>query len=177
MADEIDLGTALDTIVATIAGEFQAFKTVASEDQAPRDLPVPAILLQLSELEPEAEKDPHTGQFPCLVHVEARLIMGNRTPRVRRDSIKAAGALAAFVHNNRLGVKWGAAEVLAVEPDEFAPQADNFNIWRLEWVHFACVGSSYFIDSGVTPTQVLASWAPDIGSDNEADYKDVRNDV
>ena len=33
MADPIDLGAALDTVVATFAQEFNSFKTVAVEDE------------------------------------------------------------------------------------------------------------------------------------------------
>lgn len=170
MSEPIDLGDALETIVETLKGEFGTFKTVAAEDENRKKLSVPAIIVQLSELEPDPDKDAHTGQFPCIVRVEARIVMGHRTPKVRREVIKAAGAVAAFVHNSRLGVAWGAAKVLAVEPDEFAPQADQFDIWRVEWAHSADIGTSYFIDDGVTPTELLTSWAPEIGPEHEGDY-------
>lgn len=170
MADPIDLVAALDTVIDTLAAEFTTFKTVAAEDEDRKKLAVPAIIVQMSELEPDPDKDPHTGQFPCLVRLEARIVMGHRTPKVRREVVKAAGAVAAFVHSNRLGVAWGAATVIAVDPDEFAPQADSFDIWRVEWVHAADIGASYFVDEGVTPSQVLTSWSPDIGPANEGDY-------
>jgi len=170
MADPIDLGAALDTVVATLAAEFDTFKNVAAEDESRDKLEVPAIILQMPELEPDPDKDAHTGQFPCLVHLEARIVMGHRTPKVRREIVKAAGALAAFIHSNRLGVTWGGAKILAVEPDEFAPQADSFDIWRVEWVHSADVGNSYFVDEGVTPSQVLTFWSPDIGANHEGAY-------
>ncbi|WP_300067721.1 hypothetical protein [uncultured Ruegeria sp.] len=171
MANSIDLGQALDTVVAELAAKFPAFKTVATEDKNRDRLEVPAILVQISELEPLPDADPLTGQFPCLVRFEARVIMGHRTPKVRREVLKASGALATFIHSNRLGVLWGAATVLSVEPDEFAPKADQFDIWMVEWAHETCFGESYFVDEGVTPTEVLTSWAPDIGTDNEGKYK------
>ncbi len=170
MSDPIDLGAALDKIVETLGAEFNTFKTVAAEDENRKKLEVPAIIVQLSELEPDPDQDAHTGQFPCMVRVEARIVMGHRTPKVRREVIKAAGAIAAFVHNSRLGVAWGAAKVLAVEPDEFAPQADKFDIWRIEWAHSADIGASYFVDDGATPTEILTSWSPDIGPAHEGDY-------
>jgi len=170
MAEALDLGAALDTVVATLAAAFPTFKTVAAEDESRKTLEVPAIVVQMSELEPDPDKDSHTGQFPCLVRIEARIILGYRTPNVRREVIKAAGALAAAVHNERLGVAWGAAVVLAVEPDDFAPQADQFDIWRVEWAHAADIGPSFFIDDGLTPTQLLTSWSPDIGPAHEDDY-------
>ena len=177
MAEALDLGAALDTVVATLAAAFPTFKTVAAEDETRKTLEVPAIIVQMSELEPDPDKDPHTGQFPCLVRIEARIVLGYRTPKVRREVLKAAGALAAAVHSNRLGVAWGAAAVLAVEPDEFAPQADQYDVWRVEWAHAADIGPSFFIDDGVTPTQLLTSWSPDIGPAHEQDYVSEGGDV
>lgn len=171
MTDEIDLGAGLDAIVGALAEQFPAFKTVAAEDESRQKLQVPALLVQLSELEPAPDKDPHTGQFPCHLRVEARIVMGHRTPQVRREVIKAAGAIAAFVHSNRFGVTWGEAVILSVEPDEFSPKADSFDIWRIEWSHHVDLGPSYFVDEGVTPSQVLTSWSPEIGPPHEAKYK------
>ncbi len=173
MPDAIDLGAALDTVVANIAAKFDTFKTIAAEDEKRDRIELPAILVQVSELEPLPDNDPHTGQFPCLVRFEARVIMGQRSPTVRREVLMAAGALATHVHNNRLDVAWGAATLLSVEPDEFAPKADKFDIWLVEWVHQTCIGDSYYVDDGITPTQVLTSWAPDVGAGNAGEYEEL----
>lgn len=166
----IDLGASLDTVVAVLAAEFDTFKTVVAEDQVPDELPVPALVLQITDLEPDLDSDASTGQFPCLVHIECHVIMGHRTPAVRRAVAQAAGAVAAFVHNERLEVPWGPAQLIAVEPDEFAPQADRMDLWRLEWVHKADLGDSDIPTDGVTPTTVLWSHVPDVGPDHEGDY-------
>lgn len=171
MPDAIDLGWALDAVVAELATKFATFKTVAAEDEERRKLEVPAMLVQISELEPLPGGDPHTGQFPCLVRFEARIVMGHRKPKVRREVLKAAGALATYVHNSRLGVAWGAATVLSVEPDEFAPNADQFEIWQVEWVHEACIGDSYFVDESTTPSELLTAFAPSVGAAHEHAYK------
>jgi len=170
MTDPIDLGTALDTVVERLAVQFPTFKTVVAEDEQGADLPVPAIIVQFSEIEPNPDADAQTGQLPCLLHVEARVIMGHRTPKVRREVIKAAGAIGVYVHSNRLGIPWGAAIVLAIEPDEFAPAVDTFDIWRIEWVHSLDLGDSYFVDDAVTPTEVFSAFSPDTGAANESGY-------
>lgn len=175
MADAIDLGDALDEIIAALALQFPTFKTVAAEDESRKVLETPAIILQLSDLEPDPDREPHTGQFPVLARFEARVVLGHRTPQVRREVVKAAGAIATFVHNNRFGIAWGAAEVGAVEPDEFSPIVDAFDIWRIEWVHSTLLGDSYFVDDGVTPTQVLSSFDPRIGVPNENEYVAASN--
>ena len=170
MPDPVDLSHAFDTVIAALAQQFPTFRTVAAEDEDRQSLPVPAILVQISEIEPEPDNDVHTGQFPCMVRFEARVILGHRTPRVRREVIAAAGALAAFVHNNRLGMAWGAATVVSVAPDEFAPMANQFDVWAVEWMHETHLGENYFADDGITPTELLTSWSPDTGPDHESEY-------
>lgn len=170
MSDLVKLETAIDKIKDAIKAEFPDFDVQASEDVGRGKLKTPSILLQLTELEPNPEADCENGQFPCFVHVEASVILGANIAKVRRETLKASGALAAFVHDNRLGVPWGTAKLIAVEPDEFSPNATEASIWRLEWVHEANVGPAYDFDSGVTPSIVLTSWSPDIGSENEGAY-------
>ncbi|MEY8099041.1 hypothetical protein AB9F29_16690 [Falsihalocynthiibacter sp. S25ZX9] len=170
MTDAIDLGDALDIVVASLAAQFPTFKTVAAEDESRSELKVPALIVQMSEIEPSPDTDVHTGQLPCFVRFEARIVLGNRTAKVRREVVKAAGAIATFIHSNRLGVEWGPAVIGAIEPDEFSPIANKFDVWRIEWVHEANLGDSYFVDDGVTPTELLISFAPEIGPDHEGDY-------
>lgn len=177
MSDPIDVGDALDSVVTAFQAKFTDFATVAAEDQSRTELAVPAIIIQLTDFEPMLDRDPHTGQFPCHVRLEARIVLGHRTAKVRREVARAAASVAAFVHSNRFGERWGAAQILAVEPDEFAPQAEQFDIWRVEWAHRADLGESYFLDGGTIPTQILTSWAPEIGPPNEDQYVPEVTDV
>ena len=175
MSDGIILGDALDNVVLAIGAAFPAAKSVVAEDESLTDLPVPAIVVQISELEPDPGSDAHDGRFPCNVRIEARVIIGHRTPKARREVAQFAGALAAFVHSNRFGVVWNAATILAVEPDEFAPMADKFDVWRVEWVHGAHVGPEVDLDDFVA-TKVLVSGAPSIGPENEPTYVELSAD-
>jgi hypothetical protein len=171
MSAEIDLGEALDAIVAALAAKFPTFKTVAAEDESRVELEIPALIVQLNGLEPEPERDPHTGQLAVRVRVEARVVMGHRTEQVRREGIKAAAAVAVFANQNRFGIAWGAAEVIGVDPDDFAPSADKLDIWLVEWGHLADLGSSFFVNEGVTPSEVFTGWGPNVGPDNLAAYQ------
>jgi len=171
----VDLTRAWDQVIATIAAQFPGFNVEAGEDADRERLVIPAILVDLVELEPEPDQDPETGELPVLVHFEARVILGFRTVKVRRAVASAAGALAAFLHDNRLGVKWGAGVVLSCAPDEFAPQAEKVDVWSVEWVHRAHIGDAIELEEGDLPTEVYLSWAPEIGTDHEDDYQEVTN--
>jgi hypothetical protein len=167
---QIDVETALDAIVSGIKAQFPEFRSVIAEDEPSDALSVPAVLVQLSEIEPEPDSDPMTGQLACVFRIEARIVMGALSPSARLAAATAAGRLAAFVPENRLGALWDGALVLAVEPDEFAPGADQFVIWRVEWAHAGRLGDSNVPIETSTPEQRLVAQAPDIGSGNAADY-------
>jgi hypothetical protein len=167
---QIDVEAALDAIVSAIKAQFPEFRSVIAEDEPSDALTVPAVLVQLSEIEPEPDSDAMTGQLACVFRIEARIVMGALSPSARIAAATAAGRLAAFVHQNRLGSMWDGAIVLAVEPDEFAPGADQFVIWRVEWAHAGRLGDSNVPAGDDTPVQILVSHAPLIGPGNEEYY-------
>jgi len=176
MENTLDLSTATDTMVETLKVAFPAFKTIMAEDERTDKIDVPALLVQITELEPDPDRDNSTGEWPCLVHVEARVVYGYRTAKVRREVARAAGAVAAFAHNDRLGVKWGPGVVIACNPDDFSPQANQFDVWLIEWVHQADIGPRFTVEEGVVPAQVLSGWSPKIGDGNDSEYLEVAGD-
>ncbi|EWS78789.1 hypothetical protein LPH50_09525 [Xylella taiwanensis] len=64
-----------------IAAQFPDLATVAfylgDEDHR---LPLPACLLELTDIEPAPENDAGTGQFPVLLRFQARFVPGHRDP-------------------------------------------------------------------------------------------------
>ena len=100
----VDVSTAWDQVVAEIAEQFPDFDVQAGEDADRERLKLPAILVDLTELEPEPEGDATTGEWPCRVHFRAQVIYSFRQEKRRRTLARAGGALAAFVHANRFGV-------------------------------------------------------------------------
>jgi hypothetical protein len=171
--NDLDLAAALAGIVSKLSEAFPDVNVCEAEGVEPDELPVPALICQISEIEPDPDREPLTGQFPCMVRVQARIVLGHRTPTVRMQTLKLAGAVAAIVHNDRFGSEWGGAKVFAVEPDEFAPEANRFDVWLVEWSHAARLGAGFALPAEFQPTEVLVSNAPRIGLGNEAEYVEV----
>lgn len=187
---EIDLGELHQAIENAIRAQFPDLKLVAfyREDDERAELrrdDLPACLLELSEMEPTPEVDPGTEQLAVSARFEARLIIGFRTPRAKLEIRKLAAALAVFLrlkrwpHPTEPGktVPTGPAEVVAIMPDEFSPELDRYEVWRVEWTQTLHLGTSVWKDDGVTPGTPLYSWSPQIGHGHEGDYKDVVPDV
>lgn len=175
MAD-IDPEVNIDTLHAAIAdgikAQFPDFLTVEFyRDDESEFIPTPACLLAMTEAEPLPGADAGTGQWAASLRFEAHIIMAHRSPATRMAVRKAALALATWLHQKRRFPPCDPLDVIAVEPDEFAPNADKFMVWRVEFVMQAFLGESAWKNDGAVPTNVLYSWSPQIGIGNEHHYK------
>lgn len=187
---EITLDELHQAIESAIRAQFPDLKLVSfyreeNERAELRKDELPACLLELSEMEPTPEVDPGTEQLAVNARFEARLIIGFRTPRAKLEIRKLAAALAVFLrlkrwpHPTEPGktVPTGPAEVIAIMPDEFSPELDRYEVWRVEWTQALHLGEGIWKDDGVTPGTPLYSWVPEIGQGHEGDYKHAVPDL
>lgn len=171
---ELELGALHEAITAHIRAEFLGWVTVEAYRQDRKTLPVPACLVELVEMEAPEDLDPMTGQLALLTRWEARIVLGFRQAKNPALEIrKMAAALAAFVHGQRWGLPVGEARIQGAWPDDFAPEQEQYECWRVEWQQVVHVGRSVFDDAGITPA-VLYSWAPEIGEAHEKQYVQVQ---
>lgn len=177
---EIDLGELHQAIEAAISAQFPSLKLVEfyreeEERKPPTVDQLPACLLEMSEMEPTPDVDPGTEQLAVNARFEARVIIGFRTPRAKIEIRKLAGALATWINKNKRfhGLPTGPAEITAIMPDDFNPELDRYEVWRVEWLQPLHLGTSIWTDEGVTPHAPLYSWRPDIGDGNADKYQDV----
>ena len=142
MADaliETDLSALHEQIGQSLKAAFPVFKVVEfyreEEDREPLlNGELPALLLELSEMEPNIDNDPGTEQFPMIARFEARVVIGFRTPQAKVEVRKLAGAVAAFIHKHgRFYGPGGAAVVDGIVSDDFSPGLDRYEVWRVEF--------------------------------------------
>lgn len=182
-----DANTALDfdlihaQIVAQIVAQYPLFKTVQFyRDDETETLSTPALLLEISEVEPDSSQDAGTGQLPAFLRFEARIIMGVRTPEVKSAVRRAALALAGWLHLRAWGngVNAGPCHVIACDKDEFDPRLDKWAVWRVEWRQQVFLGDSDWAgeESGGVPSARF-SFVPDVGFGHEPDYQPLSNVV
>lgn len=177
MADantEVTLDQLHDAIRAAVVAAFPDFVTVEFyRDDEDEKMPTPACLLELTEAEPMPETDSGTGQWHTLLRFDARIVMAHRGAATRLNVRKAATALATWLHLKRFGVPMDPVQVIACEPDEFAPNLDKFAVWRVEFATLVMLGETAWTNDGTVPTQVLYSWSPKIGTGNESEYTEA----
>jgi hypothetical protein len=176
MADidpEVNIEALHTAIRDQLAAAFPDFQTVQFyRDDEDTLFPLPAILLAMTEVEPQPDSDAGTNQLPALLRFEAHVVMGHRSPATHMAVRKAATALAAWLFKHRFS-PCDETQVIACEPDEFAPKADKFMIWRVEFVMLAFLGETAWTNDGTVPTDALYSWSPDIGIGNADKYENA----
>lgn len=186
---EIELAVLHDAIVADIKAQFPDLVTVefyrAEEGQGDderKTLPVPACLLELSEMTTDPDRDPGTEQLAVTATFEARLIIDSFKTLNAKLSIRVlAAAFSAWLRLRRWNnpavpgkcLPTGPAYVIGAYPDDFSPELDRYEVWRVEWQQEIHLGSTVWNDEGVTPSIPVFSWSPAIGPGHEDDYTEV----
>jgi len=160
-------------IVAAIKAQFSTLKTVEAYRLDRKNLPVPACLVELTELDGAMEIDPGTEQLAVNARFEARFVIGFRqgANNPKLEVRKLAAAFAAFARLNRWGCPIGPADVIGCYQDDFDPELDQFECWRVEWQQVIHLGDTIWKDDGEVPTPFF-SWSPEIGAGHANDYTD-----
>lgn len=162
-------------IVTAIQAQFPDLATVEAYRLDRKSLPIPACLIELTELDAAPEIDPGTEQLAVNARFEARFVIGFRQgmKNPKLEVRKLAAAFAAFARLKRWGCPIGPAEVIGCYQDDFDPELDQYECWRVEWQQVIHLGNTVWTDEGEVPTQVLASFSPKIGTGHEADYTEL----
>lgn len=175
----VDLDALHDAIVADIKAQFPTLQTVEFYRTEERKggytgLPLPAVILDISEFDPDMEIDPGTEQLAVHARFEAEIIFGFRTPNVKREIRKFAAAFGAWMRLRRwTGVRTGPAYVTSISRSDFNPELDQYEVWCVEWSQPVHLGNTVWNNEGAVPTQVFAGVSPDIGIGHEPDYTRV----
>lgn len=177
---ETDLLVLCPAIVTKISQAFPAFKTVQfyreEGERAPlKESELPALLLELTELEPNYEDDPGTEQLSVIARFEARIIVGFRTTQAKIETAKLAGAVGAYMRKfSRFhGVMGCPVTVDSIVPDSFYPELDRYEVWRVDFSCIAWLGETVWDNDGTTPSEPVYSWSPNIGIGHDDDYEDA----
>lgn len=169
----VDLTKLHQAIVSDIAAAFPSLATVEFYREERTNLPVPACILELTELEALGDDDPGTEQLAVLAKFEASLIISFRSPTARLSVRLLAAALSAWLRHQRWTdpdnptkkLPTGAAQVIGAFPDDFravgmAREQDlpQFEIWRVEWQQIVHLGASVWLPDGseIVPGEVYS---------------------
>jgi hypothetical protein len=149
-------------IVEAIRAQFPDLTTVEAYRLDRTSLPLPACLIEMTEMEATDGIDPGTEQLAVTARFEARLVLGFRqgaNKNAKLEIRKLAAAVAAFARLQRWGCPIGAADVIGAYPDDFDPELEQYECWRVEWTNRIHLGESIWNwPDEATPTLDPASY-------------------
>lgn len=192
---DIDLDKLHAAIEADIKAKFPALRTVefyrgeGNDHDDRKVLPVPACLLELTEMDASEPDDPGTEQLAVIATFEAELLIRFTEPNAKRSIRKLAAAFAAWLHNRRWTnpdnpakkLPTGPCMVVGAYKDDFSGMMagqrdkplDQFEVWKVEWRQKIHLGEGVWNDDGITPSEVYLGITPDIGPENVDKYIQV----
>lgn len=187
MADEQIVGCSLqelcDAIKARIQADFPSLNSVLFQSPTAQrqKMPLPACLLYLPELEPGESTDPGTGQLTMMARFEARFVLGFAMPNAEMEVIALATSFATYLQNNARwltaeGQRIGKANIIGCYKDEFEPDLDQFEVWRVEWTQEIYLGTSIWNTQMPTPQHVFIGITPNIGIEHIDDYTEITHE-
>lgn len=187
MADantQITLADFHTAVVSDIHAAFPGLATVQfyreEDDRKPlAAADLPACLLQVTEFETVPEEDGGTGQLTVQMRCDARLVLSFKTPAAKLEIRTLAANFAAWLRKRRFvdpnnaarKLPTGPAEVIGGYTDDFSPELDQFEVWRVEWMQTADLGATVWTPGDAQPQTVLASFSPAVGAPNVGAYQ------
>ena len=176
---QINLTEYHENAVTAIAEHFgDAVDVVAAYPRFSKRIPATAITIELDGFTPETPDDMGTEQWHASLRFVAYVFVSylDEAPQLK---VRRLGAqLAAFVYGNRFGCPVGPAKIIVGSPDAMDMpgrtgrdgEAEDYEVWRLEWSHEAFIGEGIWTNDGEVPLEVWTSFAPQIGPDHADDY-------
>lgn len=132
-------------------------------------------LLNMAEMD-ASDFDPGTDQQALVAKFEAEFIIKALQDNSRILIRVLAGSYAAFL---RKQMRWpgtlnGAIRVSGVYKDDFSPELDQFEVWKVEWLQEIWLGEGIEVFGPTLdqrPQQIFYSFAPLIGIPYKDEYK------
>jgi hypothetical protein len=144
VTDQVDEPFSLEqlyyAIERRIQDHFPGLQAVAMWPNDLDRLPLPAVLIELAEMEPGL--DPGTGETGLACKFEARVITDPIQPDHHQQAVFLAGHLGALLRMQSWGVAVEPAEFVQAMPDWTKPELDGYTVWVVEWTQQIYLGDA-----------------------------------
>ena len=187
--DGTDLAALHQAIVDVSAAAFpgvhfefyrQDRKNLPFGSGAPGQDPRAYALMELEDFEAGDSVDPGTEQLAMRAKFSCEFVVKSLPLDARLSVRVLAASFAAFLRKQVRfrpeQILQGQAMVMGVYKDDFSPELDQFEVWRVDWAQEIWLGTGDIwkpLPGATTPSQVLFSYEPATGIPNEPQYQDI----
>jgi len=183
----VNVAKLFDAIVADIKEQFPDLVNVQFFPDDPEDrvqLPVPACLLDVSEMEVDMEEDPGTQQVAARFSFSAFLVISGLQDGNTKLAIRLlAASLVSFLRLRHWRDPDDPSKCLPTDPaipigayrDDFDPRLDRYEVWRVDWEQIVYLGESVWAGGAFLPTGIWLGQSPEIGAAHVDKYERIDN--
>lgn len=161
-----------DAIVTKLRDALPDIPTIAADPpaQSQRAIRVPAIYLDIAELEPI--NNPGDGRISVDARFEARCLVDPNMPRSHLAVRELASRTIRALQEIRRPVpNHGHIRIARAGGDEFRPVMEGYEMWEVEFNVEIYLGE--LEPAGVTPTEIYFGMTPAIGPNHVPDYERI----
>lgn len=143
-------------------------QTVAAWPNIENHIPLPAVFLEMSEIEPGV--DIGTGETTMVCKFEARIIVDPLQSDHHRQVVQLATQLIVLLRAQNWGLPVECAEFIQAVQDWTRPELDGYTVWLVEWSQTIYLGAEEWPWPDEPPGTLLIGVSPDIGPDSREQY-------
>lgn len=186
----IDINFNLEEYLKNVVSELRTklphmkvVKAYPTNDIEIKDLPVPAVLVDLYEMLPgEEEEDLGNGQLPITLMMSAYVVITSNEPQANLKVRQYAIDVASVIHNGRkFDSPVSPAEILSITPQpDVNDENQSYLAWGLGWQHTTYLGSQQTDELCDDPEvdasdidKVFLGHDPEVGEEHKEDYEQV----
>jgi hypothetical protein len=143
-------------------------QTVAAWPNIENHIPLPAVFLEMSEIEPGV--DIGTGETTMVCKFEARIIVDPLQSDHHRQVVQLATQLIVLLRTQNWGLPVECAEFIQAVQDWTRPELDGYTVWLVEWNQTIYLGAEEWPWPDEPPGTLLIGVSPDIGPGSREQY-------
>lgn len=169
MSDEtLSLEQLYQAIEQHLQAHLSGVQTVAAWPNIEDHIPLPAVFLEMSEIEPGA--DIGTGETTMVCKFEARVIVDPIQADHHRQVVQLSTQLIVLLRAQNWGLEIECAEFIQAVQDWTRPELDGYTVWLVEWNQTIYLGTEEWPWPDEPPGTLLIGVSPDIGPGSRDQY-------
>ncbi|QLG93281.1 hypothetical protein HZF02_15505 [Pseudomonas yamanorum] len=166
--DTLSLDQLYQAIEQHLQQRLPGVQMVAAWPDIENHIPLPAVFLELAEIEPGT--DIGTGETTMVCKFEARIIVDPILAHHHRQAVQLATQLIVLLRAQSWDLPVEPAEFVQAVQDWTRPDLDGYTVWLVEWTQTIYLGTEEWPWPDEPPGSLLIGISPEIGPGNEDKY-------
>lgn len=157
----ISLASLHQAIVNGLQCKLTAPVWIAAYPAIQRTLALPAVLIELTELEPG--DDPGTGETALVAHLQARVMVDPNRPQAALSVRELAAQVAVALTHEQWGLPITPAKLSRMGEALIKPDLEGYLAWSVEWSHELHLGTVVWPYRDESELTLAVGFTPDAG--------------